>query len=93
MRTAGLNAAEIIMRKFENEVDIKRDINQDNSIINAIYNQIKNIGLDHQRKTIYEADDIRAEVKKEDNRFTYRINKKNITLGGLDLMLVAVENS
>ena len=93
MRTAGLNAEEIILRKLENEVDIKRDINQDNSIINAIYNQIKNVGLDHKRKEIYEADDIRAEVTKEDNRLTYRINKQNVTLSGLDLMLVAVESS
>ena len=32
MRTAVLTAEEIRLRKLENEVDVKRDINQDNSV-------------------------------------------------------------
>ena len=78
---------------LQNIDNIERDVNKDNTIINAIYNQIKNYGLDQQRKAIYQEDDIRAEVPKDDNRFTFRINKQNVQLGGLDLMLAAVETS
>ena len=93
MRTAGLTEEDIRLRKQENIDDIQQDVNQDNTIINAIYNQIKFYGLDHQRKAIYEEDDVRAEVPKEDNRFTFRVTKQNVELGGLDLMLEAVETS
>ena len=93
MRTVGLTEQEIRLRKQENIDDIQRDVNQDNTIINAIYNQIKNYGLDQQRKAIYQEDDVRAEVSKDDNRFTFRVNKQNVQLGGLDIMLEAVETS
>ena len=93
MRTAGLTEEEIRLRKQENIDDIQRHVNQDNTIINAIYNQIKTYGLDQQRKAICQEDDVRAEVPKDDNRFTFRVNKQNVQLGGLEIMLEAVETS